>query len=47
LRHRKSEPPADSDLGAVHANKIAVTPLHLNLTDGRALAKMRQSLKQT
>ena len=47
LRHRKSEPPADSDLGAVFANKIAVTPLHMNLTDGAALKKMRQSLSQT
>jgi 5'-nucleotidase len=46
LRRRKAEPPADSDLGAVAANKIAVTPLHLNLTDTRALAKMRQGLGQ-
>ena len=44
LRHRKSDPPADSDLGAIHANRIAVTPLHMNLTDGQALEEMRQSL---
>jgi 5'-nucleotidase len=44
LRHRKSDPPADSDLGAISANKIAVTPLHMNLTDGQALAEMRRSL---
>jgi 5'-nucleotidase len=45
LRRRRAEPTADSDLGAVYANKIAVTPLHLNLTDAAALEQMRQSLK--
>ncbi len=44
LRRRRAEPPADSDLGAVYANKIAVTPLHLNLTDTAALEKMRTLL---
>jgi 5'-nucleotidase len=44
LRRRRAEPPSDSDLGAVYANKIAVTPLHLNLTDAAALEKMRRSL---
>jgi 5'-nucleotidase len=47
LRRRKAEPPKDSDLGAVDANKIAVTPLHTNLTAAEALAKMRESLAQT
>ncbi len=46
LRHRKSDPPADSDLGAISANKIAVTPLHMNLTDDHALQEMRKSLGQ-
>jgi 5'-nucleotidase len=46
LRRRKSTPPKQSDLGAVYANKIAVTPLHMNLTDMAALEKMRQSLRQ-
>ena len=35
LRRRKATPPPDSDLGAVYADKIAVTPLHMNLTDRR------------
>jgi 5'-nucleotidase len=47
LRRRKATPPRDSDLGAVYDNKIAVTPLHLNLTDSEALEKMRQSLGKT
>jgi 5'-nucleotidase len=46
LRRRKATPPKQSDLGAVYANKIAVTPLHMNLTDMAALEKMRQSLGQ-
>jgi 5'-nucleotidase len=46
LRRRKAEPPPESDLGAVYANRIAVTPLHLNLTDALALEKMRRSLAQ-
>lgn len=44
LRRRKAVPPGDSDLGAVYSGKIAVTPLHLNLTDWALLEKMRQSL---
>ena len=46
LRRRKAVPPKESDLGAVYANRIAVTPLHMNLTDTAALEKMRQSLGQ-
>jgi 5'/3'-nucleotidase SurE len=46
LRRRKAVPPADSDLGAVYADRIAVTPLHMNLTDADALEKMRQKLGQ-
>jgi 5'-nucleotidase len=45
LRRRRAEPPSDSDLGAVYDNKIAVTPLHLNLTDTAALEKMRGVLR--
>jgi 5'-nucleotidase len=46
LRRRKAVPPADSDLGAVYSGRIAVTPLHMNLTDTAALEKLRQSLGQ-
>ena len=46
LRRRKAAPPAATDLGAVYDNKIAVTPLHTNLTAADALAKMRQTLGQ-
>ena len=46
LRRRRATPPKQSDLGAVYDNKIAVTPLHMNLTDAGALEKMRQSLGQ-
>jgi len=46
LRRRKSTPPPDTDLGAVHGNKIAVTPLHLNLTESSVLEKLRQTLGQ-
>jgi 5'-nucleotidase len=45
LRRRKAVPPADSDLGAVYANYIAVTPLHLNLTEHGVLLGMRAALK--
>jgi len=46
LRRRDAVPPADSDLGAIHAGKISVTPLHLNLTERAVLQKMRESLGQ-
>ena len=42
LRRRKAVPPADSDLGAVYDNYIAVTPLHLNLTEHTALGTLRR-----
>lgn len=44
LRRRQATPPDDSDLGAVYADKIAVTPLHLNLTAPAALRELRQKL---
>ena len=44
LRRRKAAPPADTDLAAVYGNFIAVTPLHLNLTEDAALKSMRDAL---
>lgn len=44
LRHRKSTAADDSDLGAVNAGKISVTPLHLNLTEMAVLKKMKAAL---
>lgn len=41
LRRRKATPPPDSDVGAVYANYIAVTPLHLNLTEPAVLNGLR------
>jgi 5'-nucleotidase len=41
LRRRKAVPPSDSDLGAVYDDYIAVTPLHLNLTEQSVLENMR------
>jgi 5'-nucleotidase len=45
LRRRRATPPQDSDLGAVYANRIAVTPLHLNLTELSVLDRLRGALK--
>jgi 5'/3'-nucleotidase SurE len=47
LRRRKATPPADTDVGAVYADKISVTPLHMNLTELSALEKIRQALGQS
>jgi 5'-nucleotidase len=44
LRRRKATPPADSDVGAIYGNFIAVTPLHLNLTEQRVLGNLRSAL---
>lgn len=44
LRRRKASPPDDSDVGAIYGRYIAVTPLHLNLTETAVLAAMRKSL---
>ncbi len=46
LRRHETVPPEDSDLGAVHAGRISVTPLHLNLTEHAVLKKMREKLGQ-
>ena len=45
LRRRKATPPADSDVGAVYDKYIAVTPLHLNLTEQGVLEAMRDAFK--
>jgi 5'-nucleotidase len=45
LRRRKAVPPSETDLGAVFDNYIAVTPLHLNLTEQSVLERMRATLK--
>jgi 5'-nucleotidase len=44
LRRRKATPPDDSDVGAVYDNYIAVTPLHLNLTETVVLQTLRKAL---
>lgn len=47
LRRRKDAmPQPDSDLGAVYANYIAVTPLHLNLTEHAVLGTLRAALQK-
>jgi 5'-nucleotidase len=46
LRKHDTVPPEDSDLGAVNAGRISVTPLHLNLTEYDVLKKMRETLGQ-
>jgi 5'-nucleotidase len=45
LRRRKATPPDDSDVGAVYGGHIAVTPLHLNLTEPLVLQSLRKALK--
>ena len=44
LRRHETVPPEDSDLGAVHAGRISVTPLHLNLTEHAVLKTMQEKL---
>jgi 5'-nucleotidase len=46
LRRRNSVPAEDSDMGAIHANKIAVTPLHLNLTEHVVLETLRGAFEK-
>ena len=43
LRRRKSTPPEESDIGALYAGKISVTPLHLNLTEHGGAGKNEAS----
>ena len=44
LRRRKAKPPDDTDVGAVYGDHIAVTPLHLNLTEQGVLGTLRAAL---
>ena len=46
LRRRRASPPDDSDLGAIYGNRIAVTPLHMNLTEPSVLRELRRKLGQ-
>lgn len=46
LRRRKAVPPPESDLGAIYDNYIAVTPLHLNLTEHTVLGRLRAALQK-
>jgi 5'-nucleotidase len=40
----RSNPPEGTDLHAIYNKRIAVTPLHLNLTEFEVLQKMKQKL---
>jgi 5'-nucleotidase len=44
LRRRKTVPAPESDLGAVYDHFIAVTPLHLDLTEQAALKALRDKI---
>lgn len=46
LRRRRATPPDNTDLGAVYGGRIAVTPLHLNLTELSVLDRLRGALKE-
>jgi 5'-nucleotidase len=46
LRRRKAVPPPESDLGAVYDNYIAVTPLHLNLTERTVLGTLHAAMQK-
>ncbi|MEI9886651.1 MAG: 5'/3'-nucleotidase SurE [Rhizomicrobium sp.] len=40
----RSDPPAGTDLHAIYNRRIAVTPLHLNLTEFKVVETLRQKL---
>jgi 5'-nucleotidase len=44
---KTSDPPMGSDLAAVYAGKISITPLHIDLTEHAALASLRAVLSTT
>ena len=46
LRRRKGVVSGDTDVGAVYADHISVTPLHLNLTEQGVLAGLRAALQK-
>ncbi len=39
----RSNPPAGSDLHAIYAGNVSVTPLHMNLTHDKALGSLKKS----
>ena len=41
----RSEPRDGTDLSAIYARKISITPLHLNLTEYKVLEKMRAAFR--
>lgn len=43
----RSNPPEGTDLRAIYDQKIAVSPLHLNLTEMRVLEQMKRSFEKT
>jgi 5'-nucleotidase len=45
LRRRKTVPSMETDLGAVYGGHVAVTPLHLNLTETAVLQSLQKALK--
>jgi 5'-nucleotidase len=44
LRRRKATPPSQTDVGAIYANHIAVTPLHMNLTEQSVVGTLAAAL---
>ncbi len=46
FRPVQGKPKRNSDIGAVEAGYIAVTPLHLNLTETKTLRALRRALKK-
>ena len=46
LRRRKGVVSGETDVGAVYADHISVTPLHLNLTEQGVLAGLRAALQK-
>jgi 5'-nucleotidase len=42
FRRVRSNPPKGTDLRAIYEGRIAITPLHLNLTEWRVLEKLRE-----
>ncbi len=46
FRPVNSNPPVDTDLAAIYAGNISVTPLHMNLTGLSTLATVRSAIEQ-
>ncbi|HEY3639139.1 MAG TPA: 5'/3'-nucleotidase SurE [Rhizomicrobium sp.] len=45
FKRGRSKPPEGTDLNAIHARKISVTPLHLNLTEHRERDRLKPLLE--